>query len=270
MHASALLVRACALGALAAGSLGCALLAGDDFGGYQLTSGSAAGGAGGSGSGAAGGGGAPACDAAYTSAVLADHPAGYWKLDEGAGITAVSEVGPVGTYTGDVVFGAHGATASCGWAVEFPMGTSLHTTAFEYPGMHSFSLEVWIHDSSIGYAIAETDGTTGTNGYGLRVGAGNVLEFHRWDQGNDDLATATIVGTWSHVVATYDGTAMRLFVNGMSSTDFTAQYATGAVANPTFFVSAAGFTGVLDEVAVYDHALSGNAVKAHHDAAVAH
>ena len=79
-------------------------------------------------------------------------------------------------------------------------------------------------------------------------------------------------GVFVHVVATYDGAQMRVYVNGRETgagaTDNTAMPATTVNA----FIGSAGigtnyFKGDIDEVAVYDKALSAVQIAAHYAAA---
>ena len=74
------------------------------------------------------------------------------------------------------------------------------------------------------------------------------------------------INQWSHLAATYDGTTMRIYLNGMMVTNRT--YAGGIFAgnlnlglgiippSPLFSGSANPFTGLLDEVSLYQRALS--------------
>ncbi|HZO16152.1 MAG TPA: LamG domain-containing protein, partial [Polyangiaceae bacterium] len=84
-------------------------------------------------------------------------------------------------------------------------------------------------------------------------------------------ASAPPLGAYTHVVGTYDGTVMRLFVNAASAGTLTDPRA-AAPKDVPFFVGirslyAGGFKGDIDEVAVYDKALSPQRVQAHYDAA---
>lgn len=80
-------------------------------------------------------------------------------------------------------------------------------------------------------------------------------------------------GAWTHLVGTFDGTNEEYFVNGSPvSADgspikitTTGAFVIGALnsaATPTFFA------GTIDEVAVYEHALSPRCVAAHYNLAL--
>ena len=72
--------------------------------------------------------------------------------------------------------------------------------------------------------------------------------------------TASPVNTWTHVALTYDGTTLRLYVNG---TQVATQAATGAIQSSTNPLWIGGnrpygeyFQGLIDEVRVYNRALT--------------
>jgi len=90
--------------------------------------------------------------------------------------------------------------------------------------------------------------------------------------GSYDCATtsAAASGVAEHVAATYDGTTLRLYVNGVSMASTTSK---GSIAAPTSFTVGArsdfagSWAGVIDEAAVYDRALSAAEVEEHAEAA---
>src|SRR5207247_1815173 len=112
---------------------------------------------------------------AYSSTVLADQPAGYWRLGEASG-TAASDSsgnGNGGAIGGGVTLGAAGAlTADTNTAMQFD-GTS---GAVEVPSSTSLSptvavtMEAWIYSSTGGTGswqgiVAKRSG--GDYGYGM-------------------------------------------------------------------------------------------------------
>jgi hypothetical protein len=88
-------------------------------------------------------------------------------------------------------------------------------------------------------------------------------------------ATRVSPGT-HHLAGTYDGTALRVYLDGEPDTAGGPLNATGnlGVYNATDglgvgggFVDGAGFRGTIDEAAVYDSALSHERIRAHYEAA---
>lgn len=87
-------------------------------------------------------------------------------------------------------------------------GTAITLEAWIYPT--SFTTEVWRGN------IINKNGS-GENGYMIRVGNGGQVNFNIGSTGWNELNTATGVvtlNTWHHVAGVYDGTEMRIYVNG--------------------------------------------------------
>jgi hypothetical protein len=85
--------------------------------------------------------------------------------------------------------------------------------------------------------------------------------------GSYDSTVAFPTSTWTHVAFTYDGAHVRLFVNGQAAGTFAR---TGAVVASPYVVTignvntwaARYFNGVIDDVRIYDRALSAAAIQA--------
>jgi hypothetical protein len=86
-----------------------------------------------------------------------------------------------------------------------------------------------------------------------------------------DGATTIPTGSWTHVAMTYDGSFVRVYVNGaldgqqagsgaIQTSDFSMRVGAFAAVNGT--VSQAWFPGSIDEVSVYDRALSASEIAA--------
>ena len=78
--------------------------------------------------------------------------------------------------------------------------------------------------------------------------------------------TAIALNTWTHLAASYDGAAFRLYVNG---SQVTSRAVSGSVATSTSPLRLGGntiwgeyFAGVIDEVRIYNRALSAAEVQA--------
>ncbi|MEK7112950.1 MAG: LamG domain-containing protein, partial [Patescibacteria group bacterium] len=153
-------------------------------------------------------------------------------------------------------------------------------------GSGPFSLEVWFkwEGRRIGDSVDEIirkstyTGSSPGPGYWLMVlntPQGNILEFHVGDlidvgHAVARRATAPIVsGVWYHAVATLDRDIMKLYLNGeLKSTVEMKGTPEVLDANTTsdapFFIGGPkwGFDGFIDEVSVYNKALSQSEVKA--------
>jgi hypothetical protein len=90
------------------------------------------------------------------------------------------------------------------------------------------------------------------------------------------LGPAAVSGAWVHLAATFDGTTLRFYVNGtevgnVGNATTPANYVSQSSVNAGIGanVYAGGprdwFPGVVDDVAVYNTALSAAAVQLHYD-----
>ena len=117
-----------------------------------------------------------------------------------------------------------------------------------------------------GWVFFQRDAGTGWN-FRMYNGVGSGLG---WDLTG---GTATL-DDWSHVVATWDGSAARLFVNGELADDSNDPAATGAYnASTTANLIAANsdtsspYTGYIDEAAFYTTVLTPQQIRTHFDTA---
>lgn len=147
-------------------------------------------------------------------------------------------------------------------------------SAFDFTGEAPFSLELWINldSGSATQSILYRRLPSGPHGYSIGVSSSDVLFWNRADgsstqtQSGPTLAT----GTAYHVVATYDGASMRLYVDGALAAGPTATTISGMTASGgTLYIGEGfgggdGYDGDLDEFAVYDFALSASQVANHY------
>jgi hypothetical protein len=209
----------------------------------------------------------------YAATVLADAPAGYWRLGELSGTTAAdsSGNGNAGSYLNGVSLGQPGAVAGDNAArfdgvddtVQVASSGSLSPTG-------ALTLEAWAKSST------PTWNTSGAllskhAAYALYPLAGTRwLAFAVNVQGSVRLlfAQPQDITLGHHYVGTYDGQTLRLYLDGQLVDQ---QAASGPIATSTTPLYLAhddqgggGYGALtLDEVAVYSHALSAARVQAH-------
>jgi hypothetical protein len=227
----------------------------------------------------AGGGGADAASDGYVSEVLKDAPLLYWRLGDAFGTVAVdsSGNGHHGTIYGNVGFGETGAIAGNA-AMKFGAGRIEGPSTFDFVDTAAFSVEFWV--IAIGaqdpYArIVSKDALVGNKRQGWNVNFEEEykIQLTRWRDGLGNFAGAlfTAKPTYTHVVASYDGVQLRVYLDGVQKTALTGSLLLVDTDKPLTLGSqtewANPFVGVVDELAIYDVALAPARIAAHYAAA---
>ena len=160
-------------------------------------------------------------------------------------------------------------------AVRFAEGIGVTAgDVLDVVGTDAFSIEAWVDADKCTIAgsgcllVAKSEGM-GPNFQGYQLtyyDATQQLFFSRYVDANPSIVYAAVDNaSFSHVVGTYDGVTMKLFVNGK---ELAASPSSAALKdNSGVFTIASGFDGVIDEVAFYRSALPAARVQAHFDAA---
>jgi hypothetical protein len=201
---------------------------------------------------------------------LARGRVGHWKLDEGRGNVALDSSG-IGNHGGTVnLLGPDWKPGKFGTALEF---TPTRRTFIAMPSHETIgptegiSISVWVNATSWAGAPRLVQKGEDDIQYSLRAEDGKLRFALR-------LAAVTAVETalppvdeWVHVAATYDGQVMVLYQGGKA---LGMQAASGPIAQPFTSLSigtrsqAAAetefFAGLLDEVIIYERALSATEV----------
>jgi hypothetical protein len=215
----------------------------------------------------------------YAAEVLADGPVGYFRLGETSGVTAKNLVpgGPDGTYIGTFMLGASGAVpGDDALALDYANAGAVDVgNNYAFPGAAPFSIEAWVKpapDDGHSHIIASKWHQPTTNvGYELFV-QGTAVKFSRELPASSDLVTADglVADQYAHVVATFDGAMLRLYLNGTQRAIGSSVVQLPVESNPFQIGEGNGFatfSGSIDEVAIYDKALSAGRVNAHYVAA---
>jgi hypothetical protein len=198
----------------------------------------------------------------------------HYKADEGTGtlVADSSGLGHDGTYLGNPQWSADGQLLGA-LALD---GSSNVTTpaAADLGGMTRMTLSVWMradralvdmthpypfvlnhtdYANNRGFALMTVLSETNTFGFRLHTGTG------RREVTMDGVPS----GTWVHVVATFDGQTMRLYRDGV----LLDVNVTGPIPLPSLDAPlqvGEGFEGLLDDVRIYDRALSPTEVQSLH------
>jgi Concanavalin A-like lectin/glucanases superfamily/Glycosyl hydrolases related to GH101 family, GH129 len=149
-------------------------------------------------------------------------------------------------------------------------------TALNFAGQ--ITMEAWIKPSatqgSFGNIIAHGVNNLDTAEVMMRITGGNYYQIGSWDgrtaYGVSCLIPAGDYGTWVHLVGTYDGTKWNLYRNGALIASANGSKGSMTVgANWTIggrFDGTRLFNGDIDEIAVYNRALTATEVLNHYNA----
>lgn len=220
---------------------------------------------------------------AYFDVVMEDEPCGYWRLGEDTTPVAfdASSNGIDGTYLG-VTLGATGALAGdpdTAAVFDGMPGTKLEIEGdmFRFVGTQPFSVELWVKPPALagGYptVIGKFDDLGAVmNGWWIYAKGGDTV-FLR-DDGTTSTAAAgppLALDVFTHLVATYDGTTMTLYLNGaiteQQASDLQIADHDRPLAVGGRFNDDAPFAATIDEVAIYCKALEPIDVLEHYRAA---
>ncbi len=220
-------------------------------------------------------GATPTASTRYRASVLGtDGLQGYWRLGEGSGLSAVAERGPDGRYVGGPGLGAASRLAGDSNAAVDLDGVGDHVSladADAFDATTSVTLEGWVRpDAAPGphhrhilckaatYCLAM--GPTGLPNVGVqRAGIGYA--------GLDGPAPLAVGSTY-HLAGVYDGSTLRLYVNGGLVAE---QSLPGTVAQTASELQVGAYNGestwngIVDEAAIYDAPLSAAEIKRHFD-----
>jgi len=221
----------------------------------------------------------------YSSTILNDNPVAYWRLGEAANtVPASDEITPevFGSYTSGVTVGHPGTFAvdDGNTAVGFDNSSNV-----QFPdddkldfGTGDFSIEVWAKTPDTNQPdriIAKDDGA----GWQIRIESrddredtNKALFFIRGSGGEETsiISTSDVNDDqWHHIVAVRESSMLSLYVDGVPEVTGVESLHNADSANDLFigtFNGAAGnaaFEGLIDEVALYNHALSEASIAMH-------
>jgi prepilin-type N-terminal cleavage/methylation domain-containing protein len=217
----------------------------------------------------------------YASVVRSDSPTAYYKFDEASGTTAADSSGASrnASYVGSPTLGQGSlVTHDSGTATSFNSGSQYARSTAVPSVSSSFSVEGWVRlagtpggGAMIGAATQGSNVNT-QQSYGLYISTGSMFpntnprcSVGATSVANADSPVALTVGVTYHVACTYDGSALRLYINGnqVASTNVSSTF---TQLSPVSADSGDFLNGRLDEVAFYSTALSAARIQAHYQA----
>lgn len=163
----------------------------------------------------------------YAQAVLSDSPIAFWLLDETVGTTATDDAGTdSGTYTGGYVLGTAGPSAAIPTAVTLN-GTTGNVglgSPSNLKPVTGWSVEAWVKFTSLAgtpvfYGTSGSSWALGATAAGAPVLQGTTSSL----KGCPQIPGVINTGIWYHIVGTWDGSVIKVYVNGalVSKTDLT-------------------------------------------------
>ncbi len=228
----------------------------------------------------------------YNGDVSIDRPVGYWRLGEPAGTIVVTDSsgnGNAGTSGGaGLTLGQAGALATDSATSASFNGSSTAYVSVPYAAVYNpsgaFTLEAWVKvtgGQNTWRALVSTACTTctGYTGFELYARADNTWGAYVANGSSGwgyVVGPAVVLNQWTHLVETYTGNTLSLYVNGSLIGTATSVYvATTSSSVPLYIgtdITASGarsyfLTGSVQEVAVYPTALSRARILARFNAA---
>jgi hypothetical protein len=229
-----------------------------------------------------GGGGSSPCN--YADVVMStDGLVGYWRLGEGStGLVARDEVADRnGTYQPGVSVGRPSLIPNCqdtSISIDTNSGEVSLSDVFDFDGDDSFTIEAWIDvATNMGHQgpfVGKLNGMPGSpaHGWSLNFSNDDKIKFSRYRNTATVTASSNGLddGTY-HVVAVHergDPSEMRVYVNGAQPQQATSDINLLNTSAPLIF-GGINFKGGLDDVSIYDRALTQMDVEAHYAAGMA-
>lgn len=213
---------------------------------------------------------------------------GYWSMEDGGGLKATdfSGKGNIGTLTNmdevtDWVAGKRGRALDFDGVDDYVLTDD--NSVFDFG--NAFSLSLWAKaDSNSGDYGLFTIGTFGSNlTITLEFEASNVLKVRGYNAAAGDYFNANHssfsfdAGNWHHYVVTYDGSQsthtdrLKIYVDTISKSFSTVGTIPTVLVNPAVGVAVGRFSGIgryfdgtIDEVRVYNRALTAGEITSLH------
>jgi hypothetical protein len=212
---------------------------------------------------------------------------GHWKFDEGSGTSAADSSG--NNNTGTLTNGPMWAVGKVGQALDFLDGANDTVNAGSASAIDDIDIagsgltaSAWIYVKSFspqGTIVGKGNANNSGNWFLFLDGPAQTLRFLKDYDGATDLSVRTdfpntYLNAWKHVVMTWDGAAsslgVKFYIDGV---EITARYSTTSGAGNkvsdgsnslTIGSNATGtqypFSGTLDEVRIYNRALSASEI----------
>jgi len=210
----------------------------------------------------------------YSNKILSLSPTAYWRLNESSGTTATdsSGNGNNGTYISSVGLDVAGAFPSISDAsVNFPGSTSTYVDLGDNANLRVSNLTVsaWFKTDTVSgthFIINTGKDWNDTSGYMIFLDGNDLQARVSRSSGDDDILQLKYLdcistGTWYHVVLTFDDAtnSAKLYLNGslvQSNSMSSIYYKSRNAYIGKLYSSYYAFDGLIDELAIFDYALT--------------
>ncbi|MEH6406052.1 MAG: LamG domain-containing protein, partial [Leeuwenhoekiella sp.] len=127
----------------------------------------------------------------------------------------------------------------------------------------SFSISAWIKRTGNGVLISKNN-TEQTEGYQLSIRSDMHAEFSFFNQIKNSVISSIAIPEeeWHHIAVTYDGTQMKMYIDGVLDTQKTVKNLPVPTSNP-FLIGASGgnnpslfYNGNIDEIRIWNISLN--------------
>ena len=215
----------------------------------------------------------PAAPATYTATFVPAAPGGLvaaYGFDEGSGSTTADSSGNANT--GTLSAATWTSAGKYGPALAFN-GTSSKVVVADAASLDlrtALTLEAWVRPTALTawrtIALKERSGGIVYSLYANEPGNRPVGQVDSGGEQNAYGSGSLPLDTWSHIAVTWDGTVLRLYVNGSQAGSTTVG---GTLVDSTGPLDIGGngvwgeyFSGLIDEVRVYNRALGATEIQA--------
>jgi len=221
-----------------------------------------------------------------------DAPVAYWNFDEAGGPTAYDSSG--NPNDGTLNAGATGSntTASHMWTPAGKFGGCLEfdgtddyvtipsVTAWDW-ATANYTIEMWVYNTenkeSTGQGplhIGKMEHDSPSQYWSFGTEVNGVVEFYYWNGAQQRVTGTTVVplNTWTHLTMTLSGTTISLFIDGVIEKEGIVSGTPGTDGSMPLIFGANNnhyFNGSIDEVAIYNRALSTDEIKMAYNAGAA-
>jgi len=196
----------------------------------------------------------------------------YWKFDETSGTTAYDAFG---RNNGTVSGATWNSSGKVGGALSFD-GVDDYVSVSDSDSLditNQLTIDLWVKPQttqSTTYPILVEKSPVNTI-YELILDNGGYHAFGKYvfyfDGGTGRVISTTNwnTGQWAHIAVTYDGSYVKMYVNGVleSSTPYTSPILTST--DPLLLGDSSGhansYAGLIDEVAIYNRALTAEEIQ---------